>query len=234
MDMIRKHKKEILISLLTGIFLFYVQPILSYFGDVLINGVLLISDTFSVMYYKAVAKNDPNAYGEWTNFLQIYFLAFLMLYFVQSIRDKKRDYKRKIESNLRRVGLNREKLKRASETRTQEEIEKEKEELTKEMDVLEADIIALKDRVEKRDTKLMMGYILSAFVVVLLFSNYAMTKSVINENTNFRNELIKLEPFANETELKILRADWVEMKSKTDYNRVIEKLNSLQKGVVKK
>lgn len=232
MDIISKHKKEIVISLLTGIFLFYVQPILSYVGDALINGVLLISDTFSDMYYKAVAKNDPNAYGEWTNFLQIYFLAFLLFYFVQSIKDKKSDNKRKIESNLRKVGLYREKFNRASETKTQEE--KEKEELVKEMDVLEADINAMKERVEKRDTNLIIGYILVVFLVALLFSNYAMTKSVVSENINFRNELIKLEPYADDFELKKLKAKWVDMNNKADYNSVIEKLKTFQKEIEKK
>jgi len=106
--------------------------------------------------------------------------------------------------------------------------------LAREMDVLEADIISMKERVEKRDTNLMTIYILAVFLVVLLFSNYAMTKAVVNENINFRNELIKLEPYASDFEVKMLKANWVEMKTKADYNSTIEKLKTLQKRVEKK
>jgi hypothetical protein len=62
MKYIKKHLSTIIISLVIGVFLFYVQPILDFAGKKVVDFFVFTSDSFSNMYYEDVAMNDPHAF----------------------------------------------------------------------------------------------------------------------------------------------------------------------------
>jgi predicted PurR-regulated permease PerM len=224
METLRKHKKEIIISLVTGIFLFYVQPVLNFLGEIFVRTFILLSDTFSNDYYTSVAKNDPNTFADWSNFLLIIIISIILFYSISYIGSRRKDLKKRIEKTLKDIASSKERL-----TKNETEEEKSKDEILKELATFEDDATQIQESLSKRDNKLLTLYILSFFLMVLLFTNYALTKAISSENVEFRNDLIKIAPCSNDTEIKLIEAKWVSMKNKVDYRKIKDTIEDIKK-----
>jgi hypothetical protein len=224
METLKKHKKEIIISLITGVFLFYVQPILSFLGDVFVRTFIWVSDKFSNDYYSKIARNDSNAFSDSNNLLLIFLIIGMVFYSIIYIRNKKNELKKRIEKTLRDIINNKSNLQN-------EEIKekKSKEDILKELGVLEEEATQIRESLFRRDNRLLSIYILSFFMVIVLFTNYAITKAVDGENVDFRNTLIRIAPFVDESEINKIKADWVKMKNKTDYSVIIKKIEGIKR-----
>lgn len=223
METLKKHKKEIIISLLTGIFLFYVQPVLNFLGDLFVRTFILISDKFSNDYYTSIAKNDPNTFADWSNFLLIIIISIILFYSISYIGSRKKELKKNIERTLKDIARTKNRL-----AKKETEEEKSKEEILKELESLEDNSKQIHESLLKRDNKLLSLYILSFFLMVLLFTNYAITKSVTSANVEFRNDVIKIAPYINENEIKILEAKWTSMKNSIDYDLIKKNIQDLK------
>jgi hypothetical protein len=65
-------------------------------------------------------------------------------------------------------------------------------------------------------------------MTILLFSNYALKKSITKENVVFRNKCTILLPIAGEEKVNQLKSDWVQIKCQDDYNKIIKKIEDLE------
>jgi hypothetical protein len=224
METIKKHKKEIIISLITGIFLFYVQPALNFLGDLFIKTYIVLSDTFSNDYYSSIAKNDPNTFADFSNFLLIIILSIILLYSIFYVDGKKRELKKRIERTLDDIV----RAKKSVSDPAKNEEEKSREKFLEEIEALETNATQIRDNLFRRDNKLLSLYIMSFFFMALLFTNYAMKKSIFNANLEFRNEIIKIKPFISDEQLKTIEAKWVSMKNKTDNDQIIKLMKDIK------
>lgn len=227
METLKKHKKEIIISMLTGIFLFYVQPVLNFLGDIFVNTFILLSDKFSNDYYISIAKNNPNTFADSSNFLLIIIISIILFYLIEILVNKKNELKKRIEKTLSDIARTK---GRFNEPESVEQ--KSKEEILKELAKLEDDSIQIRDSIYKRDNNLLSLYILSFFLMILLFTTYAINKSVENSNVEFRNNLIKIAPYTDEEQINIFKAKRVSIKNKCDYdslNKYIQEIKDKNK-----
>jgi len=224
-DFIKKHKKEILISLVTGIIIFYFQPLLTYLGDTIIGWVLTISKTFSNGYYKSVAENDPNLFSDDVNLLQIYCMIYLGLYWIGSLQTKRERFKRKIENMLSSINNLKERLNNIDS----KESFKSKDDLSKGLNASEARVLGLRESFEKGKRAVTIAYVGVIVIFLLLAAKYTMAVSVSGLNLKFRNETMKVAPFVDDIEIKKLQSRWVQMESKDDYEGIIKDLTNLRK-----
>ncbi len=232
MEPLVKYKKEIIISLITGVFLFYIQPALSFFGDLFISSIVSVSDSFSNAYYQAIAINDESQFASWTTYLLTLAIVFALFMFSTRLRDNRRKLEGDIEHWLHTLTQYRERLNKPIEEYVIEEQNIKKEDILKDIDDLELKIGASKDKMNLGNKRLLTLYIMVFFMALLLFSNYAFYKAVTKENNTFRNEMIKLAPSVDEIEILKLKASWASMRNKQDYevvNETIEQLKIISK-----
>lgn len=57
---IKENKITIIISLIIGILIFYLQPLLTFVGTQIVNLFVTVSTKFSNYFYQLIAQNDPN------------------------------------------------------------------------------------------------------------------------------------------------------------------------------
>src|SRR6266498_2218750 len=103
MNTLKKHRKEIIISLITGVFLFYVQPLLNILGSAFVRTFVLVSDKFSNVYYTSIALNDSNASSDLSNFLLTIIITFILFYMIFHLREKEKDLVKKISKILDQI-----------------------------------------------------------------------------------------------------------------------------------
>ena len=223
MNIFKRYKKEIVISLLTGIFLFYIQPILNFLGDNFVRFFIFVSDKFSNNYYTSVANDDSNTFADSTNFLFVFLIGVGLFYLIFENVKMKAELKIKVEKVLKTISETKNKLQRVSKE------EKSKEEILKDLETLEESATNIKGSLFRKDKLLISSYILGFFALILLFTSYAFTKSVYNEDLNFRNNIIKIAPFVNDGEIKQIKANWASMKKKSDYEVIITRIKELKK-----
>lgn len=222
MNTIKKYRREIFISIATGILVLYLKPLLDSFGSVLISTCILVSVTFSNYYYTSVALNDSNAFIDLTYLLLIELSLLIIFYgIVNSINPKKA-----VEELIQKT------LKKNSELKVQIlqpelKVEKSREERLKELEAIDKEI-----KQADKDMKSIMRtlYILWFFLGIFLFTSYAFTKTVSSENVVFRNDIFKIAPFTNDIEIKEIQAQWTSMKNKRDYENVTKIVSEIKKN----
>lgn len=224
METLRKHKKEIIISLVTGILLFYVQPALNFLSELFVWTFILISDTFSSNYYTSVAKNNPNTFAEWSNILLIIIISIISFSSISYIGSRKSELKKRIAKTLEDIARSKERL-----ANKETEKEKSKEDILKELAILEDDANQIQESLLKRDNDLLILYVMSFFLMASLFTSYALTKAISSENVEFRNDLIKIAPCSSDPEIKLIQAKWVSMKNKADYRIIKDRIADIKK-----
>lgn len=224
METLRKHKKEIIISLVTSIILFCLEPLLNFLGKIFVRTIILISDTFSNYYYTLVAQNDPNTFAAWNNFLLIAIILIILFGYISYIVGRKRELKERIERMQKKIAISKEFLKK-EETAD----EKSKVNILSEIAAFENDANQIQESLSKLDNKFLTLYIMSFFLMALLFTNYALIEAISSENVEFRNDIIKIAPYSSHLEIKLIQAKWVSMKNKDDYRIIKNRIADIKK-----
>ncbi len=107
---------------------------------------------------------------------------------------------------------------------------KTKEELLSAIIELEKKANSLRDKVNKRDNKIIFISIITGFLIVLLFSNHAINTSISKQNLIFRNDLIKIAPYTNDSVIIKLKSDWARIENFKNFNAVKMNVETLKKN----
>jgi ABC-type multidrug transport system fused ATPase/permease subunit len=221
MKYIKKHLSTIIISLVIGVFLFYVQPILDFAGKKVVDFFVFTSDSFSNMYYEDVAMNDPHAFDGFNNYLLSIGMVMFFLWVLKDLFEKRKQIERKAESSLNKIKSLKEQLEQKNKDINEDKIQEDLAEL-------EESAEKLKLTISSKGNRFLSLIIPIAFMTILLFSNYALKKSITKENVVFRNKCTILLPIAGEEKVNQLKSDWVQIKCQDDYNKIIKKIEDLE------
>jgi len=224
MKLLKKHGTTIIISLLIGVLLFYLQTPLKLIGDEFINTLNFISNSFSNLYYESVGLNDPNTYESSNNLLLIFVLTIGLFGAIRYLTHEKNKIKEKlseIQSSINSI--------KGEIQPTKQEVEISEAEMFTMLKETEERVNLSTKTISKADNLIIMLSIVSLFMVALLYYNYAVMTSVTTENVNFRNDLIKVAPYTDEKEIKTLQAKWTMIKSKADYESIKGDISKLKR-----
>ena len=224
MEILKNSKKEIIVSLLVGIFLICIQPLLNWLGDSFVWLYLLISDKFSIEYYTSIARNDPYIDSNINQYLLILIIATILLAYIIYYNNKGKAMKKRIGYELKEI-----KNTADSFNQSKSKQEKNKEEILIELMDKEETLKFQKERFSKRWKNYILFLIIySIFFVSVLLANLAIRRSVASENIEFRNNLIKVAPYTSEFELKLIQSKWASMKNKSDYDIIKKNVQDLK------
>ena len=92
----------------------------------------------------------------------------------------------------------------------------------------EASAMSLQGKLGKRDNFLISSTIITFFLIIILFYNHIITSSVANKNVKFRNELYVIEPYVGADEIKQLKSSWTRIKTKADFDKITNKVDSIK------
>lgn len=226
---ILKHKREIIISLITGIFIFYIQPFLEYLGNQFVKTFLLISDKFSNNYYQSISKNNATLFSEWNSFLLNYFFSIICIVFIVYMLDKRKKNQSNVDETIISIRETKGKIEEINSEKKDIAV-KTKEELLSAIIELEKKANSLRDKVNKRDNKIIFISIITGFLIVLLFSNHAINTSISKQNLIFRNDLIKIAPYTNDSVIIKLKSDWARIENFKNFNAVKMNVETLKKN----
>lgn len=179
-----------------------------------------MSDKFSQMFYSGIAENNTNSFSENNHFIIIYIISIAAIVFIFHLHEKKKELKNKIKTLIEDIE-NRKKEINGTEPKT-------KEQIMHEIAEVEARSNFLKEKIHKRDNKIVLITILSAFVIILLFTNYATSFAISQTNLKFKNDLIKIAPYIEENKIKLLQSNWARIKNRSDYEKIITEISIIK------
>jgi hypothetical protein len=198
---IKENKKAIIISLTVGIFIFYLQPLLNAISSQIVNLLISVSNKYSNIYYQLMAKNDPNLIN--TYMALIILILFCIMNLNMSIKPWAQA--KDLEDKLKKLE---QKIKGGEANTQQTEIN------------MEIEIAAMKEKLRKNKVILKLATMLNIFIFLFFAFNYGMYSQINRENVTFRNQLTVLSVHVVDNDIKKLKAEWVQMKSVDDYNRI--------------
>ncbi|MFV8441298.1 hypothetical protein [Flavobacterium sp. LB2P44] len=240
MEKILEHKKEIMISLGTSVFIFYIQPILEYLGVFFIKVCVQASDKYSKSYYSAIAQNDTATFSEFNGLILIYIFTIICITFIYYFIITKDDLRSKADEILRTIIVQKEELEAIENKDTDrkeysiEELFAKKESQLIDLTKIEQRALKLKERLYKGDNYIIFTTILTITLALIIYTSYAKTVSVSKQNLVFKNDLIKISPFVQDSTIKILQSDWARIKNVNDLERIKVKVDSIkQKNNIK-
>lgn len=216
-----KHKAAILISFVIGIVIFYMQPILLWFGEAVVDFCIMTSDTFSEMYYESIAINDTNAFSALNNYILSLAMGIALLVSVKYIKQRKRDLIRKVKNQLTEIDKLNSKID-GDDTNNQ----LTEKDIQAELAFLEESVNETQDRLEKRDFRFIILTIITPIFILAMMGNYVMMRSVSIENTSFRNKMDILLPYVGQEKINKLKSQWCLMNNSKDYNAINKEIKS--------
>ncbi|MBD0403650.1 hypothetical protein [Flammeovirga sp. EKP202] len=225
MKYLKKHLSSIIISLVIGVFIFYIQPILSYIGNKVVDFLIFTSDSFSESYYGSIAFNNPFLFDDFNSYILTIGTVLFFLELLKNFLERRNKLITKATSNLDRIRSLKEKIK-------EEKKEIDKSIVQQELEELETSTENLSLVLEKKSNKFLTLTILISFMVILLFSNYALNKSITKENVSFRNKMIVLLPIIGEKNVNLLKAEWTQMNNSNDYKSIMTKIEKYEQSKV--
>lgn len=226
---ILNHKTEIVISLITGMLIFYLQPLLGYLGNYFVKTILFISDKFSNYYYQSISKNDTNIFSEMNSIILNYFISIFFIGFIIYFREKRKKLQSDIDDSLSSISKTKEKLEELNSDENKKSI-KSKEELLEEITVFVESTKSMRDSIYKKDNYTIFLSITSAFLILLLFSTNAINSSISKENLIFKNDLIKIAPYTSDSVVIKIRSDWARIENSKDFDHIKKNIENLKKN----
>jgi len=207
---IRENRSSITISFIIAIIIFYLQPILDYIGTGIVKIILGISSKFSRYIYQLAAQNDPNLISDYvTSLIFFLFVWIVMGEFIEiwqgmrKLEEKTAEFKGKLSGA--HAGAN-------------------EKELT-----IEEELTKIETSMRKDKFKLKLISSVGVIVFLSILSKQGINSAVNSMNVSFQNELTVLSVHLSDTDIKKLRANWVQMKSADDYRKIISEIADCHK-----
>ncbi|MDO9339163.1 MAG: hypothetical protein Q7T72_01385 [Bacteroidales bacterium] len=214
---IKENGKNIFISLIVGILLFYAQPLLNLFGDKIVNSLIDISSSFSNYYYSNVSQYNGNSLDWINNYLLILFLTFGLILGIQYFSDTLEEMIKKIEKTLKEI---------TNEQLPAKEAKNEKEDYK---DILNEIKVRIEKYKKNRKKMILTLILLSSLLLMFFYGNLFLTTSINNKNRIFDRQITILTPIVEKHKLDLLRAEWAQMTNIDDYNKINLEISILLK-----
>jgi hypothetical protein len=210
MRFIKENKKAIIISLIVGIIVFCLQPIVIFVGTQLVNLFVSINNKFSNYFYRLIARNDPNLISDYVAAVTTILFYLVVLYSLNTIWDTVSDQ----ESELTKL----------------ERLIKGSEDGSKKVEIdIESEIPKLRKRMNILKVTAKVTIIISLFFYLYLAIQQGIYSQVNVKNVSFQNKLTVLSVHLSDNEIKQLRAKWVQMKSADDYKQIMNSIADYDK-----
>lgn len=222
MKYIKKHKAAIVISLVIGVLLFYLQPFLIWLGELIVDFFVMSSDNFSQMYYETMAKNDTSSFISLNNYFLTLAFATASIIGILYIKRKKIDVLQRVKNQLSDIDRLKSKL---DEDETNNEMTDE--DIRSELADVEQSVIESQKKLEKRDFGFTIISIITPALVVLLLANYVMMRSVAQHNVGFRNQMDIILPYVGQDDVNQFRSEWCRMKNSRDFNKIQKEIKTV-------
>lgn len=112
-----------------------------------------------------------------------------------------------------------EKLEKQLQGSTLEEV-KSKEEIESSIKNMKSDLSKLLSRTEFYKKILFPFIFLVAISYVFLIARYSMVSIANDRNTKFKNRITVLSVYLSDLEIKRLKAEWTQMRTNNDFNKI--------------
>lgn len=218
-EFLQKHKRDIIIALVTGIGLYYFQPILDFIRNVFINMFIFFSKNFSDYYYQLVAKNYQFYIID-----VLYNLVFmgtvitLLLLFLFNKKDEM-----EIEGNIKDIKniINKNNYENHIQPKNEQEL---------------LDSFArIKRNHNSRKRGVSLYFLSYVILIIVFFFQYLVYSSANITIATLNNKIVVLSAYLSDKEVKQLKAQWVQIKSKADYDALDTKIDTqLKQFIIKK
>jgi len=215
-------RRNILIALVIGILLIWSQSLILRFPDFVFGLLISVSDTIANFTISLTAEGDPNRSIEFIISLILVVLFFGYGAQVTFVLGRLKSIKNRILDRL--SGLD------EYDEKTDTDIEEEKSEST--ASKLERLRQSSKGRLKEISRLRKWAIITNIVSIALLLSlySYMTVLSIANRyNTRFKNNVTVLSMHLSDLEIKQLRANWVQMKTKKDYQEIKKKIDAYYK-----
>ena len=208
-------RKTILIALGVGIFLIYIQSLVLRSADLIFNLLLSLGEGIADMTIQLTANGDPNLLTHNTHLMILVFsfAAFMVLYGYMSGNIESRNMK--VLDILSELEGNEKSVRKES---TEPTLEEKKQ--------------ICKDRLKNlnRARRPLRLLIIIGIIWFGFHFFYGIVCDISNTyNVRFRNDLTVLSVYLSDAEIKQLRANWVQMKTKKDYLEVKNQIDAYYK-----
>lgn len=215
---LKSKRKAILWFFISGIFWVYFERIWTWIVNAIVSFALVVSDKFSESYYGRLAEN---ATSEGVPISLIAILAVTTLGYI-AIVDNRNTMEREIVIARKKEIVE---IKKALETLPALTKEDQEAKLKR----LEHSIGELTER-KRLNFKFLLPVAYSASILMVIQTiSDGVTSIAKKQNDVFRNDLIKIDPYVAEIEIKKLRSEWASMKRKSDFDRIHDKVNTFKK-----
>ena len=200
---IKRNKEVIIITIIIGILLFFIQPLLTFIGTQIVNLLVAMSTKFANYFFRLTAENDSNGinYNIATMVIALFSGVLISMIIINQHMVKASESKLKIFEQKKIGG--------------EGDLKKEKEEAN-----IESEIENLKKQV-KKDKVLHKSLIAMVALALVYFWGGQVISSLVNSmNVSFQNSLTVLSVHLSDNEIKQLRAKWVQMQSADDFKQI--------------
>jgi hypothetical protein len=210
---LKQHRKEIFISLGTGLILYFIEPILNFLGGRIVTVSISISKSFSDSFYKKLAEKDLSEINEWTATIVTWGTLTMIIFGIIFFQFKKIDIKRRVEKINSEVNP----IESDDSNRTEQEMEED----------LKLSFAKLRNA-QNRFSKLVLPFkiiniILFCFII-FIFAQIKVRKDLI---VSFNNKIEALKPYLDAKEIDKLNSRWVLIKNSNDFDNLNFELKGL-------
>jgi len=207
---VKENKVAIYISISCGILLMILQPLLTFLFDRLINFIASICSVLSNHIYRLAAQNNPNLLDENIAMIVVLIMVFALLDYSCS------SYRELIcaLSDLEAISSN-----------------KPKTVLVSNCNDVSAQCDLVKAKIKNRRSGMRGGIVFTLIFFIFMAWDINVSKIANRLNDSFQSKLVILSVYANDIEIKKLRAEWVQMKSAQDYKKIMATISEYEKSI---
>jgi len=222
MKVLGEDRRSILIALVIGIFLISIQSLILRFTDFIFSLLISVGDTIANFTISLTAEGDPGRFTGFTIGLILMVFIFALITQVESAFNRLKSIRNKILDGLSELD--------EYDKKTDTDIEAVKTESTASKS--ERVTQSFKDQLQEisrlRRFATFATIVSIAFLLSLYF--YMTVLSIANTyNVKFGNNVTVLSVHLSDLEIKQLRANWVQMKTKKDYQEIKKQIDAYNK-----
>lgn len=169
----------------------------------------------------AVGKNISSNINWSTNYLVLISLATSLLVLLVIIRKEMTNAIRKTNNLAKEINGN-----------NDHHAPEDPEVLKSKMNDLREEVKKVnKELVTTKKIAMPILYILASFLILSFFLVFEFTSSVNMKNLHFEQSLTIIAPEVEDHEIKLLKAEWLQIESRVDFNRITSKIDSIQMAI---
>lgn len=220
---IKENKVSTLFTIILTILTIFFQPLIEKLRDLIIDGLLSLSQAFSNIYYRDIAKSDPNVYDVFSS-LYISFITCITVLAITYFQIKKiHDTRRGLHSLKNRIINIKEKF-----TITNQKVLSEELELA-DINDMDSRIENLFTEVKKDLNRAKVGFIFVIVFLIMIVYSQMYSSSIADEILTFNNKMRVIKPKISSQTYDSLMAKWTLMENSNDFKIIHKEIDELNK-----